>query len=55
MTEKIAFELRQQNTLTSCVTVKLRYFNFDTYTKQHAIPYTNADHGLLKTVQELFD
>src|SRR3954452_15249611 len=35
MTEKIAFELRQQNKLTGCVTVKLRYSNFDTYTKQH--------------------
>ncbi len=28
MTEKIAFELRQQNKLTGCVTVKLRYSNF---------------------------
>jgi len=55
MTEKIAFELRQQNKLTGCVTVKLRYSNFDTYTKQHAIPYTNADHILLQTVKELFD
>jgi DNA polymerase-4 len=55
MTEKIAFDLRQQNKLTGCVTVKLRYSNFDTYTKQHAIPYTNADHVLLKTVMELFD
>jgi DNA polymerase-4 len=54
MTEKIAFELRQQNKLTGCVTVKLRYSNFDTYTKQHAIPYTNADHILLKTVKDLF-
>src|SRR3954470_11673257 len=55
MTEKIAFELRQQHKLTGCVTVKLRYSNFDTYTKQHAIPYTNADHILLKTVKELFE
>ena len=28
MTEKIAFELRQQNKLTGCVTVKLRYSTF---------------------------
>jgi DNA polymerase-4 len=55
MPEKITFELRQQNKLTGCVTAKLRYSNFDTYTKQHDIPYTNADHILLKTVKELFD
>ena len=35
--------------------MKLRYSNFDTYTKQHAIQYTYADHILLKTVKELFD
>lgn len=55
MTEKIAFDLRKQNRLTGCVTVKLRYSNFETYTKQQTIPYSNADHVLLKTAQELFD
>jgi DNA polymerase-4 len=54
MTEKIAFELRQQNKLTGCVTVRLRYSNFDTHTKQLSIPYTNADHILLKAIKDLF-
>jgi|KBSMisStaDraftv2_1062788.scaffolds.fasta_scaffold00036_6 DNA polymerase-4 len=54
MTEKIAFELRRQNRLTGCVTVKLRYSNFETFTRQMSIPYTNSDHVLLKTVRELF-
>jgi DNA polymerase-4 len=54
MTEKIGFELRQQDKLTGCVTVKLRYSNFDTYTKQLTIPYTNADNVLLKVAKELF-
>ncbi len=54
MTEKIAFELRGQNKLTGCVTVKLRYSNFETFTKQLSISYTNADHVLLKTAKELF-
>jgi DNA polymerase-4 len=54
MTEKIAFQLRDQNKLTGCITVKLRYSNFDTVTKQASIPYTNADHVLLKTAWELF-
>lgn len=55
MTEKIAFQMREQNKLTGCVTVKLRYSNFDTVTKQLTIPYTAADHILLKTAKELFD
>jgi len=55
MTERIGFELRQQNKLTGCITVKLRYSNFETFTKQCSIPYTNADHILLKTARELFE
>lgn len=55
MTEKIAFDLRKQNKLTGCVTVKLRYSDFETYTKQRSIAYSNADHVLLKTAKELFD
>lgn len=55
MVEKIAFQLRDQRKLTSCVTVKIRYSNFDTESKQIHLPYTSSDHILLKTVHELFD
>lgn len=55
MTEKIAFDLRQQNKLTGCVTVKLRYTDFETHTSQQSIPYTNADHVLFKTARNLFN
>jgi DNA polymerase-4 len=55
MTEKIAFALRQQDRLTGCITVKLRYSDFETHTQQRAIPYTNSDHVLMKTARELFD
>jgi DNA polymerase-4 len=54
MTEKIAFELRQQNKLTGCVTVKIRYTDFETVTKQMTIPYSCSDHVLLEKVKELF-
>ncbi|MEJ7739578.1 MAG: DNA polymerase IV [Chitinophagaceae bacterium] len=54
MTERIGFELRQQNKLTGCITLKMRYSNFDTVTRQVCIPYTSADHILLKTAKELF-
>jgi DNA polymerase-4 len=55
MTESIAFELRKQNKLTGCVTLKIRYSNFDTLTRQKSIEYSNADHILLKTACDLFD
>ncbi len=55
MIEKIGFELRQQNRMAGCVTVKLRYSNFDTVTRQATIPYSASDHVLLKKTRELFD
>jgi DNA polymerase-4 len=55
MTESIGFELRKQDKLTGCVTVKLRYSNFDTVVRQKTIDYTNADHFLLHTAQDIFD
>ncbi|MCD4678808.1 MAG: DNA polymerase IV [Bacteroidales bacterium] len=54
MTEKIAFQLRKQNKLTSCVTVKIRYSNFDTHTLQKRISYTSLDHHLISVSTELF-
>lgn len=54
MTEKIGYELRQQNKLTGCVTVKVRYSNFETVSRQAAIPYTSSDHLLLEKAKELF-
>lgn len=55
MIEKIAFSLRKKGKLTGCITVKIRYANFDTHTLQKVIPYTSFDHVLAKTALELFD
>lgn len=55
MVEKVAFTMREQKKLASCVTVKIRYSNFDTETKQIHIPYTSSDHVILRTVTELFN
>lgn len=55
MVEKLAFQLRSEEWLTSTITVKIRYANFDTETKQAKVPYTSADHMLARTVMELFD
>jgi DNA polymerase-4 len=54
MVEKICFELRRQEKLTSCITVKIRYSNFDTHTLQKRIPYTSFDHVLIDAARELF-
>jgi DNA polymerase-4 len=54
MTEKIAYELRRQNRLTGSVIVKLEYSDQQTCTVQKAIPYSNADHTLLRVARELF-
>lgn len=55
MTENLAFQLRRGNKLTACVTVKVRYSDFNTYTLQSRIPYTSADHVLIPKVMELFN
>ncbi|HXB29101.1 MAG TPA: DNA polymerase IV [Puia sp.] len=54
MTEKIAFELRCNNKLAGCVTVKIRYSDFQTLTMQSTIAYTANDHILLQKVKEIF-
>jgi len=55
MVEKVSFELRDKQKLTSCVTVKIRYSNFDTHTLQKQVPYTAFDHVLIPLARELFD
>ncbi|MCF8351524.1 MAG: DNA polymerase IV [Bacteroidales bacterium] len=55
MVEKLAFQLREQQKLTGCITVKIRYSNFDTHTRQMQIAYTAFDHFLLKEATDMFD
>ena len=54
MTENLAYQLRRGEKLTACVTVKIRYADFNTYSKQMRIPYTSADHLLIPKVLGLF-
>ncbi len=54
MCEKLTFQLRKTNKLTACVTLKIRYSDFQTQTLQKQIPYTATDHELLPIIQELF-
>ncbi|MBM3186449.1 MAG: DNA polymerase IV [Bacteroidetes bacterium] len=55
MAENLAFQLRRGEKLSGCVTVKIRYSDFQTQTLQKQIPYTAADHQLLPVVSDLFE
>ena len=55
MVERLAYDLRKKQKLTACITVKIRYSNFDTHTLQKHIPYTSFDHVLISAAKELFD
>lgn len=55
MTEKLAFELRESGKLCSCITVKIRYADFNTFNKQIKINYTALDKHLWPVVQHLFN
>jgi len=55
MTENLAYQLRRGQKLTSCVSVKIRYADFDTQSRQLKIPYTSADHLLIPRILELFN
>ncbi len=54
MAENLSFQLRRGEKLTSCITLKLRYSDFDTRTMQVSIPYTAADHIIIAKVKEMF-
>lgn len=55
MSDKLSFELRAANKLTSTITVKIRYADFNTFTKQKNISYTANDRILGEHVLDLFD
>lgn len=55
MVEKLTFQLRKEEKLTSCITVKIRYSNFDTHTLQKRTGYTSFDHVLIPLAKELFE
>lgn len=54
MTERVAYELRQDNKTAGCVAVKIRYPDFETTSRQVSIPYTFYDDELIAKAKELF-
>ena len=55
MVDELAFDLRKEGKLTSCVTVKIRYSNFDTHTIQAKLPFTASERVISQKVLQLFD
>lgn len=55
LVDELSFDLRKSNKVTSCITVKLRYSNFETFTKQARIPYTASCKTLTEKCLDLFD
>ncbi|NQU53798.1 MAG: DNA polymerase IV [Bacteroidetes bacterium] len=55
MAENLSYQLRVGNKLTACVSIKIRYSDFQTYSKQRRLHYTSLDHTLISTTLELFD
>ncbi|WP_448697715.1 DNA polymerase IV [Mucilaginibacter sp. AW1-3] len=53
MTEELAFKLRKENMLSSCLAIKIRYANFETHTIQEKIALTSADHILIPGIKNL--
>ncbi len=54
MTAQLAFDLRQAGRLTAGITVKIRYTDFNTYTRQKRIGFTAHDQQLVPAAETLF-
>ncbi len=54
LSERIAYELRQDGKVAGCVAVKIRYPDFETTSRQITIPFTCADDEIIPVAKELF-
>jgi len=55
LTEKTAFGLREDQKMTGCVTVKIRYSDFETTSRQETVDYTALDDVLIAKAKDLFN
>jgi DNA polymerase-4 len=53
MTEELAYKLRKENKVASCLAIKVRYANFETHTQQEKISLTAAEHILIPGIKNL--
>jgi len=55
LTEKTSYSLREDDMLTGCITIKIRYSNFETTSRQETIDYTSLDDKLIAKAKDLFN
>lgn len=55
MTEKLSYQLRNKKMFTSCVSLKIRYSDFETHSSQKKVCYTAYEHHLMPVVLQLFE
>jgi len=55
LTEKTAYSLRDDEKLTGCITVKIRYAGFETTSRQETSDYTSLDDKIIAKVKDLFN
>jgi len=53
MTEELAYKLRKENKVASCLAIKIRFANFETHTVQEKIALTAAEHILIPGIKNL--
>jgi DNA polymerase IV len=55
LTEKTAYSLREDEKLSGCLTVKIRYSDFETISRQETIDYTSLDDQLIAKAKDIFN
>ena len=55
MAENLTYQLRRAGKICGCITVKIRYSDFQTKSLQRKIPYSCSDHEILPIALELFE
>lgn len=55
LTEKTGYSLREDEKMTGCITVKIRYADFETTSRQETIDYTALDDILIAKAKDLFN
>lgn len=55
MIEELCFDLRGKNRCAGLISIKIRYSNFDTHTRQISVPYTASDDLLQEKALEIFE
>jgi DNA polymerase-4 len=54
LSEKVGYEVRAEGKMSGCITIKLRYSNFETVSKQSVVDYTQSDHAIIASARQLF-